>query len=108
MPNAPVHHVVTLHYGSPFSADPPKIQVKPGDTISFRLGQGPANGKIRVNFKTSDHARFSARVFNGGDPNVRVTASVVPTTYHCELLVNGAVVAESQEIGGEIEPVSGT
>jgi len=100
-----VHHVVTLNYGSPFSADPPKIQVKPGDTISFRLGQGLANGKIRVTFKASDQGRFSTPVFNGGDPDVRVTGAVVKTTYHCELLVDGAVVRESQEVGGEIEPV---
>jgi hypothetical protein len=108
MPNAPVHHEVTLNYGSPFSANPPTIKVKPADTISFRLGQGPANGKIRVTFKASDQGRFSTRVFNGGDPNVRVTGAVVKTTYHCELLVNGAVVAESQENGGEIEPATGT
>jgi len=104
MPNAPVHHVVTLNYGSPFSANPQRIQVKPGDTISFRLGTGPANGRVKVTFKASDQARFSTRVFNGGDPDVRVNANVVPTTYHCELLVNGTVVAESQEVGGEIEP----
>ena len=112
MPNAPVHHVVTLNYGSPFSADPPKIQVKPGDTISFRLGQGLANGKIRVTFKASDQGRFSTRVFNGGDPDVRVTGNVtqtVTTTYHCELRgVNDEVVAESQEIGGEVELVPRT
>jgi hypothetical protein len=72
------------------------------------LGQGLANGKIRVTFKASDQGRFSTHIFNGGDPNVRVTGNVVKTTYRCELLVNGAVVAESQEIGGEIEPVSGT
>jgi hypothetical protein len=61
-----------------------------------------------VTFKASDQGRFSTRVFNAGDPHVRVTGNVVPTTYRCELLVDNVVVAQSAEIGGEIEPATGT
>jgi hypothetical protein len=107
------HHIVTLNYGPgpTFSADPLLITVKQGHTISFKLGNGPANGKIRVTFKASDQGRFSTQVFNDGDPDVRITGNVsqtVRTTYHCALLVNGDVVAQSAETGGELELVPGT
>ena len=54
MPNAPVHHLVTLNYGSPFSADPPTIKVKPADTISFSLLQGGIKLRCRVVAKNRD------------------------------------------------------
>ena len=105
------HHPVTLNYdGATVTAVPRKIQVKPEHTISFKLGAGPANGKIRVTFQPSDQGRFSTQVFNDGDPDVIVTAAVVATTYQCALLVDNVVVAQSSDTtgGGEIEPVTGT
>ena len=109
-------HPVTLNYTedpndpkkSTFTASPRRIHVKPGQTIGFKLGAGPNNGKIRVTFKNSDAGRFSTHVFQDGDPHVQVIGDVVQTTYHCELLVKGEVVAASDENGGEIEPVRGT
>jgi len=109
-------HAVTLNYTpdpndpkkSTFTANPRSIHVKRGQTIGFKLGAGPYNGKIRVTFKDSDAGRFSTHVFQDGDPHVEVTGDVVKTTYHCQLLVNGEVFAESAETGGEIEPAKGT
>lgn len=111
------HHVVTLNYTpdpsdpkkGTFVADPRRLVAKKGHSISFKLGKGPANGKVRVMFKPSDQARFSAPVFNDGDPQVSVIGdAALTTTYHCELLVDGKVVAESQEFGGEVELAPGT
>ncbi|SRR5258706_3748388 len=107
------HHIVTLNYGpgTTFTADPRLITVKQGHTISFKLGNGQPNGKVRVTFKPSDQGRFSTQVFHDGDPDVRVTANVtqtVRTTYLCELLVNDKVVAHSADAGGEVELAPGT
>ena len=97
-------HTVTLNYANNgFTASPSKIAVKPGHTIHFKLGTGPANGKVRVTFK--DPQFFSAARFNSGDPDIRVTGNPTPTTYHCELLVNGETVAQSSEnAGGDVVP----
>jgi hypothetical protein len=115
-PQAPPDHPVTLNYGvdpsdpskTTFTANPRKIQVKPGQTIGFKLGAGPSNGKIRVTFKDSDTGRFLPMVFEDGGPHVEVRAEVEPTTYSCELLVNNQPVAQSGDTGGEIEPAPRT
>ena len=97
-------HTVTLNYSdSGFTASPSKIAVKPGHTIHFKLGVGPADGQIRVTFK--DPQFFSAGRFNTGDADIRVTGKPTPTTYHCELLLNGQAIAQSAEnAGGDIVP----
>ena len=99
-------HTVTLNYDTNgFKADPAKIAVKPGQTIHFKLGTGPANGTVKVTFK--DPQFFSAGHFQSGDSDIRVTGKPTPTTYHCELLVAGDVVAQSAEnAGGDIVPGS--
>ena len=89
-------HTVTLNYSANgFTADPPKIKVKLGQTIQFKLGAGPANGTVRVTFK--DPQFFSAKLFHSGDSDMRVTGKPSPTSYRCELLVAGDVVAHSAE-----------
>lgn len=114
-------HNVKLNYmatGNPppnetqFMPDLNSILVHPGQTISFQLGSGPANGKIRITFadphffSTVDPAFHSTGRFNDGDGDVRVvTALPHRTAYHCELLVDGLVQAESAVgAGGEILP----
>src|SRR2546425_198288 len=104
------HHEITLNYvpgpnpgdEAQFRPDQNPIAPRQGDTISFTLGAGPANGRIRVTFAAPN--RFSAPRFNHGDAPVTVAHSIAsPTTYHCELLVNGNVVASSHEnAGGDI------
>jgi hypothetical protein len=107
-------HVVTLNYAGPpptFTADPPSVKVnKNGETISFKLGVGPPNGKVRVTFSSGDRGRFSRPVFNDGDAPVTVQGKGAghKTTYRCELLVDGKVVAASADAGGEVELPPGT
>ena len=106
------HHEITLNYvpgpnpsdEAQFLPDQNPIAPRQGDTIGFTLGAGPANGRIRVTFSAAD--RFSAPRFNHGDAPVRVEHAITtPTTYHCELLVNGVVKASSKEnAGGDIVP----
>ena len=108
------HHEITLNYiASPdpageaqFQPDTNPIVASQGDTIRFKLGAGPATGRIKVTFAAP--ARYSAATFNHGDPPVTVTQPITSaTTYHCELLVNGSVVASSKEnAGGDIVPPS--
>ena len=97
-------HTVQLNYANnSFTPTPNPIKVRPGQTISFQLGAGPANGKLRITFR--DPQFFSAAQFQHGDGDIRVTAKPAPTTYHCELLVDGLVVAQSREhAGGDIVP----
>src|SRR5437016_5798525 len=101
-------HVVTLNYAGPpptFTADPRSFKVnKNGETISFQLGVGPPNGKVRVTFSAGDRGRFSAPVFNDGDAPVTVQGKgeAHTTKYLCELLVNGSVIPTSADAGGEI------
>ena len=103
-------HEITLNYvpgpnpndEPEFLPDPNPIAPKRGDTIRFKLGIGPSGGKIRVTFAAP--GRFSAGTFHHDDPPVRVEQSITsPTTYHCELLVDGVVKASSKE-GGDIVP----
>lgn len=98
------NHTVQLNYASlGFTPNPNPIQVQVGDTISFRLGNGPANGKIRITFKHPEF--FSAAQFLDGDSDIHVTKNLTPTTYHCELLLDGQVVAQSKKgAGGDIVP----
>src|SRR5947208_2579480 len=99
-----MHHPVILNYAANAVAnagdvgdvhpDPDPVKVRDGHTISFKMGTGPPEGKVRVSF--TDPQFFSVAHFNEGDANVRVTALPTPTTYLCELLVNGEVVASSK------------
>lgn len=102
------NHDVVLNYDverNNVVPHPNPVKINKNDTISFRLGQGPQNGKIRVKFAAP--AIFSAGHFDHNDPAVHVTGDPVPSTYHCELFLNGARVAESAEgAGGQIEPAS--
>ncbi len=119
-------HNVKLNYaptGHPppndvdFKPDVNPIRVRPGQTIAFSLGDGPTNGKIRLTFHnrhffSTSNPKFAATgQFNDGDGDVHVTAPLAPgtrTTYHCELLVNGVVKAQSHEnAGGDVEPDEG-
>jgi len=100
---------------APDAANNP-IRVRLGHTISFRLGVGPPNGKVRVTFAQPQFFSTAKPDFqqtgrvDDGDGDVRVIAALPPgsrTTYHCELLVNGVVTAQSQEnAGGEVVPAS--
>jgi len=101
-------HTVLLNYnGATFTPAPNPIRVKAGQTIHFRLGEGPAGGQIRITF--NNPAFFSAPAFHTGDPDIRVAAAPAATTYHCELLLNGQLVAQSSEgAGGDIVPDSTT
>ena len=99
-------HTVQLNYTSDgFKPTPNPLKVKPGQTITFRLRTGPANGKILITF--NDPQFFSAAQFHEGDGDIHVTANPTPTTYECELLVDGQVVAQSGwHAGGGIVPDS--
>jgi len=99
-------HTVQLNYTSDgFTPTPNPIKVTPGQTITFRLRTGPASGKIRITFL--DPQFFSAAQFHDGDGDIHVIAKPTPTTYHCELLVDGQVVAQSSpHAGGDIVPDS--
>jgi hypothetical protein len=113
-------HNVKLNYvatGNPppndanFIPDHNPILVRPGQTINFQLGIGPPNGKIRLTFahpqcfSTTNAAFHSTGLFHDGDGDVRVTNLPHPTTYHCELLVDGVVQAQSAEkAGGDVLP----
>jgi hypothetical protein len=100
-----------------FRPDVNPIHVRPGQTISFKLGNGPANGKIRLTFvaphffRTGDPNFHQTGKFHDGDGDVHVTAAIpngTKTTYHCELLVDGVPLAQSHESpGGEIVPDTG-
>ena len=109
-------HNVTLNYiatgsGVQFVPDRNPITVRPGQTIGFQLGIGPADGKIRITFAdphffsaANPHFQSTGR-FNDGDGEVRVVAVPNHTTYRCELLINGVVRAQSAEnAGGDIIP----
>jgi hypothetical protein len=118
-------HNVKLNYtktGQPppndatFAADPANnpIRVRPGQTIAFKLGEGPQNGKVRVTFAQKQffstakpHFQQTGRV-DDGDGDVRVIVALPPgsrTTYHCELIVDGVIKAQSHEnAGGEVVP----
>ena len=108
------HQEITLNY-IPGLKPTDEGDVKPernpivagkGDTIVFKKGTGPADGKVRVTFK--EPSRFSTGTFNDGDQPVTVQNMTSPTTYHCELLVNGKPVASSKEnAGGDIVPPTG-
>ena len=114
------HHNVTLNYtagsnpqlGAEFAPDQNPIRVHAGETIAFRLGTGPPNGKLRLTFadpvlfSTADPAFYATGRFNDGDGDVTVVAPpVCRTTYHCELVVDGVVEARSGEnAGGEVVP----
>jgi hypothetical protein len=119
-------HNVKMNYagtGNPppndvqFTPDTNPIPVRPGQTIAFQMGVGPPNGKIRLTFadpqffSTADPDFPQTGQFNDGDGDVHVIAAIPPgnrTTYHCELLVDGVVKAQSQEnAGGEVVPDTG-
>lgn len=97
-------HTVQLNYTPDgFTPTPNPIRVKTGHTIHFKLGAGPANGTVRITFQ--DPQLFSAGHFRTGDQDVRVTGNPHVTTYRCELLVDGEVVAQNVEnAGGDIVP----
>jgi hypothetical protein len=99
-------HTVRLNYANNnFTPSPNPIVVRPGHTIHFELGTGPADGTVRVTFHNPEF--FSSPRFLSGDNAIRVTGNPHPTTYHCELLVNGQVVAQSNEnAGGDVVPES--
>ena len=103
-------HDVTLTYGpgNAFSADPPSIAVRQGETIAFHLADASLPGTIRITFH--DPGFFSSRkqhfrqdgVFLSSDGEVTVAQALTRrTTYHCELLgANNQVIGHSHENGG--------
>jgi hypothetical protein len=98
-------HIVQVNYtdSGTFTPTPNPVRVQAGQTITFKLVDGPPNGKLRITFH--DPRFFSAAQFHDGGGNIHVTAEPTPTTYHCELLVDGKVVAQSHEhTGGDIVP----
>jgi hypothetical protein len=108
-------HNVKLNYTpTGFTPDPNPIKVRKDQTISFQLGQGPKNGKVRITFAQPQffstarpHFQQTGRV-DDGDGDVRVVADLPKgsrITYHCELLVDDVVLAQSQEnAGGDVQP----
>jgi hypothetical protein len=116
-------HNVKLNYvpnGHPppndadFAPDLNPIPVRRGQTISFELGQGPAGGKIRITFPdkhffATPNPHFATTgQFHQGDGDVHVALALPGSThYHCELFVNGVLLASSHE-GGEIVPDTGS
>ena len=102
-----IGHKVTLNYTADgFIPDPATIRVRKGHTISFHLGTGPAKGKVRITFE--DPQFFSKEQFHTGDREIHVTQDLAgPTSYRCELLVNGVVQPNPSKAGGAIEPDTG-
>lgn len=101
------HHNVCLNYepGAPATPDPKTVLAEKGDTISFHLGTGPQGGKVRVRFDKPQ--LFSVAVYNHGDPDVVILDLPAHTTYQCEVLLNGKVVAHgSGQSGGGVGPGS--
>lgn len=84
-----------------FEADPPKIAVKKGQTISFAKADGSVPGTIRVTFHNTG---MFTPLQTDGTKDVTVTAEPVETTYHCELLDGGKTIAQSREHGGDVVP----
>jgi len=121
------NHNVKLNY-TPTGQPPPNditfapdaahnpIRVRQGETINFQLGVGPPNGKVRVTFSQTQFFSTGKPNFpqtgrvDEGDGDVRVIAALPKGShvkYHCELLVDGVVKAQSQEnAGGEVVPAS--
>ena len=83
---------VTLNYGEQgVVPDQDPIRVRKGHSISFKLGKGaPPKAKVRITFQ--DASSFSKPHFDEGDPDIKVVESLAkPTTYECDLVVDGKV-----------------
>lgn len=99
-----------------FSPDTNPISVKRGQTIHFQTGSVPAGGKLQLRFSvprffSTGRADFkqTGQFFDGDGP-VTVDEEIprgTSVTYHCTLLVNGEIVGESHEAGGDIMPATG-
>ena len=111
------HHTVTLNYQvdtvtrpripGVFKAVPDPVRVRPGDTLSFKLGVAPPNSTFKVKIQGSGLVSPD----EVHDSLTKVTVHrAASTKYHCQLLDStGKVVAESTENtpGGGIEPEHG-
>lgn len=98
------HHSIVLNYTPQgFLADPDNIAVEPEDTVSFQLGVGPSDGKIRVRFR--DPNFFSRSEFLNGELPVRLQgAGPRHLHYDCHLFVNGVEVQQpAAPPGGGLE-----
>jgi hypothetical protein len=112
MSTTATEHQVELNYSvdpatnkRTFSANPKTIKVNCHDTIAFRKGgTTPPDGELHVTFR--DPEIFSSKQFHDGDQPVKVVAKPIPTSYHCALMVNGELFAESsgEDGGGDILP----
>lgn len=91
-----------------FMADPPVLQIAPGDSISFQLGAESPKGEILVTFDEPQF--FSAPQFRAGDPPVTLSGKLSHRTfYKCELFVDGKLIgAGDGPKGGGIEPSGNT
>jgi hypothetical protein len=107
------HEVTLMYAANGFAANPPKIKVRPGQTIAFSLAPGSLKGKIRVVFEKKQFFATKREKFKedgtffGGDGDIKVTAALSgPTSYECELLDDqGKVIAKSPKAkGGEVLP----
>jgi hypothetical protein len=114
--------LVTITYDD--SAGTPIVTVKPsiikltskcGCVIKFRRG-GDMRGMMRVRFNNTQFVKSAnpefirTGVFNEGDEDVHHGELLghQDTTYVCELVVGGQVVATSTKNGGTVEPVTRT
>jgi hypothetical protein len=83
--------------------DPPLTKVEKGQTIAFRLKEGPSGGKVRITFRNKRY--FSKPVFNEGDAPVLVKRTLAGrTVFDCDLVLSGKLQRRKDgQKGGELE-----
>lgn len=100
-------HNVMLRYGPNGLEHPEPIRIRLQQTISFKLSASPIKGgSVRI---TMEHpALFSRGQFLEGENDLEVVGIPFPTTYKCELLMNGKVISTTDgSKGGEMVPDAG-
>lgn len=99
-------HVVTLKYGvNGLAVIPPVLGVTKGARIAFALESLEPNASFRIVF--AEKGLFSRDSYSPGDPDIVVTGRIPHrTTYACEFIVSGAVIARASGAqGGAVEDV---
>jgi hypothetical protein len=96
------HHKVQLEYiNGVVHPNPEPLVVDSGDTVSFVL-TSPPNGQFKIKFDKP--VLFSASEFKHGDGPVTIYEMPGPTTYACELLIDGVAFETTGSQGGSMKP----